>query len=98
MNMKGIELIEKERNKQIEKYGYTPEHDSAYKNKELMFGALAYLTSALYGSFVGVEEWPWGVEYFHSTVSDADLAKAWAFIAAELDRRHYIATKDLEDE
>ena len=96
--MKGIELIEKERNKQIEKYGYTPEHDSAYKNKELMFGALAYLTAALYGSFVGVEEWPWDVEYFHSTSPNEDLAKAGAFIAAELERRNYIASKESGNE
>ena len=85
--MTGIESIIKEREKQINKHGYTAQHDSMYKNKELMFAAMAYLNSAMYGAVVGEEDWPFDEDYWHPGSPEDDLAKAAAFIAAELDRR-----------
>ena len=43
----GTEQIREERQKQIVKHGYTPEHDSGYKNKELLRAALTYLIGVI---------------------------------------------------
>lgn len=85
----GVEQIIEERRKQINKYNYTRYHDSGYKNKELLFGALAYINSALYGGFVGVEDWPFEMKYWHDEGYLESLKKAGAFIAAEIDRFCY---------
>ena len=86
----GCQQIAEERTKQINKYGYTPEHDSAYKSSQLLFGALAYLNAAIYGKSVGEEDWPFDMKYFKGGTDFAgDLATAGAFIAAELDRLNY---------
>lgn len=82
----GIEQITEERVKQITKYGYTGYHDAGYKNKELLFGALAYLNTAIYGSGLGKENWPFSEEYYKDEGYVESLKKAGAFIAAELDR------------
>ena len=89
--MNGIELIQQEREKQITKHGYTPEHDSGYKHNELLVAALAYINAAIYGEHAGSEVWPFAVEYFHGGTNFVeDLTKAGAFIAAELDRLQLI--------
>lgn len=85
----GIEQIRCERQKQIDKYGYTPSHDSAYKHGELLMGALSYLNCAIHGKNVGMEDWPFDKAYFAEEDDDSEyLKKAGAFIAAELDRRN----------
>ena len=82
----GTELINQEREKQITKYGYTPGHDIGYVNKELLFGALTYINTVLYGKNVGTEDWPFEIKYFNDEGYVENLKKAGAFIAAELDR------------
>ena len=82
----GIDLIREEREKQITKYGYTPGHDAGYHNKELLFAALSYLNTAIYGKSVGTEDWPFEMKYYHDEGYQESLKKAAAFIAAELDR------------
>ena len=82
----GIEQINEERTKQIDKYGYSPSHDSNYKNKELLFAALAYINTAIYGSGSGSEDWPFEIKFFHDDGYVENLKKAGALIAAELDR------------
>lgn len=93
--MNGIEHIQQEREKQITKHGYTPEHDSEYKNKELMLGALSYLNTAIYGPGPGSEDWPFSMEYFKPGTNVLEtLSKAGAFIAAEIDRINYVEKKN----
>ena len=82
----GVELIQIERQKQIDKYGYTPEHDSMYSGSQLKFAALSYLNTALYGKSVGEEDWPFDKVYFKPGTEIACLSKAGALIAAEIDR------------
>lgn len=85
----GIELIIDERRKQINRHGYTMYHDAGYEKNELLFGALAYIKTALYGSEMGLESWPFEAQYFHDDGYLESLKKAGAFIAAEIDRYNY---------
>ena len=84
----GLEQIAEERVKQITQKNYTCSHDQQHKNKELLYAALAYLNSAIYGSNVGEEDWPSNWGEFKSHGYENDLARAGALIAAELDRIH----------
>lgn len=84
--MYGIEQIREEREKQIGKHGYNLKHDQKHFNKELLFAALAYLNSAIYGTSVGHEDWPFENIYWRPEGYIDCLKKAGAFIAAELDR------------
>lgn len=96
--LQGIDLIAAERSEQLCGHGYTPESDQQYKSHELLFGALAYLNTAIYGKGVGEEDWPFSRESFKPSDDDnKNLAKAAAMIAAELDRRLYKNNKETND-
>ena len=87
----GLEQISEERVKQITKYGYTSYHDNGYKNKELLYAALAYLKLAIGEEDTlteswAMEDWPWDIKYFKDEGYVENLKKVGAFIAAELDR------------
>jgi len=91
--MTGIEYIAKERQRQIEEEGWTPEHDD-----EHIFGELAQ-AAACYAhpnrvSRLDMVGWPadWDLKWWKpSENSDIDgrikeLSKSGAMIAAEIDR------------
>lgn len=82
----GCQLIAEERDKQVIQHGYTISNDKSHRNKELLYGALAYLNAAIYGTSVGKENWPFENKYWHPEGYIDCLKKAGAFIAAELDR------------
>ena len=86
--MTGVELINEERDKQINKYGYDAKHDLEYKDNQLMYAALSYLSCAIDGRDIGVYfvNWPFDVKFFKNEGKIDCLKKAGAFIAAELDR------------
>ena len=76
----GIELIAKERQRQIEAEGWTPEHDDQHVHGELADAAACYVD----GNPVG---WPWDEKWWKpSSDPIRNLAKAGALIAAEIDR------------
>lgn len=83
-NMKktGIELIAQERQEQIEKHGYTQDHDTQYTENELVDFATALLQN-------NIGYYPWNptlwVHVKRKTRLD-QLAIAGALIAAEIDR------------
>lgn len=88
--MTGIELIAKERQEQIEKHGWTKEHDSGHTSGALRVVAA---TLAVVGTYArvndpserGTGENPWGLE--KKLVDDVHRLKvAGALIAAEIDR------------
>ena len=94
--MNGLDYIKQERDKQISKHGYSPEHDSMYTHNELLFGALAYLNAAIYGPGSGYNDWPFPVEYFKPGTDIVEcLSKVGAFAAAEIDR---IKLKGIEND
>ena len=64
----GIELIAEEREKQISKYGYTPQHDCGYQNNELLRAALTYLKAAM--GCESTSDWPFDLKYFHNDGND----------------------------
>lgn len=87
----GLELITEERMRQIEKEGWTPEHDSQHVDEELARAAATYALPAEYREFtIGgrVVTWPFEAGWFKPTPEDRirELAKAGALIAAEIDR------------
>lgn len=92
----GIELIAKERQRQVEKEGWTQKHDDEHVNGELAEAATYYaLTEDLigfmnsgWGNDMHLNLWPFELESLKRTPNDRvrDLEKAGALIAAEIDR------------
>ena len=91
----GIEAIAAERQRQIEKEGWTPEHDDAHSAGERAGAAACYLMNGLsIGNMVLARNvrgmvkslWPWSDHWWKPKDRRADLVRAGALIAAEIDR------------
>ena len=90
----GIELIAEERQRQIEKEGWTPEHDDQHNTGDLAHAAAAYASAELYRRTAseGYDNtphiWPFERKWWKPTPDDRirELQKAGALIAAEIDR------------
>lgn len=98
----GAELIAEERKRQIEKEGFSAEHDANHLCSELtdaavMYAMRAYWKKRIDPMIVGTDEmpgimWPFGIEFFKPSNEPwpdgriKDLVKAGALIAAEIDR------------
>ena len=89
----GIELIAEERQRQIEKEGWTKEHDAQHKVGVLAKAAVCYalppLTRADVSPDVGKPPffWPFSKEWWKPSKDRVkELIKAGALIAAEIDR------------
>lgn len=85
----GVELIAAERQRQIESEGFNPHHDDLYERDELARAAAAYLTyspgwTPQHGACI--QDWPWDAGWFKPKDRRANLIRAGALIAAELDR------------
>ena len=90
----GIELIDAERDLQLKKYTY--QHDQEHSKGELATAAACYAYAAAYQARFGEDsmglvgapkEWPFGeAEWKPGETALITLAKAGAFIAAEIDR------------
>jgi hypothetical protein len=82
--MTGIEIIQNEREKQVQK-GWTPEHDDLHTRGELAYAAVSY---AVWGQSGFVPTfWPWQKEEWKPEIDPIDtLAKAGALIVAEIER------------
>ena len=86
----GSELIAEERQRQIEKEGWTLEHDDGHSTGDLIRAAICYSETALYprGAAQAVPtRWPWEDSGWKPYTDIRDLARAGALIAAEIDRR-----------
>ncbi len=87
----GVELIAAERKRQIEKEGWSSEHDDSVNRKgELAKAAICYAAISYTWSEPEKLEriWPYDSEWFKpsATSSIRNLVKAGALIAAEIDR------------
>jgi hypothetical protein len=94
----GVGLIAAERERQVSKEGWTPEHDDAHEMGELAAAAIAYASpfeSIKARSLICEEHvcevWPWDPEAFKPGDRIRDLTKAGALIAAEIDRLQRLA-------
>jgi hypothetical protein len=92
--MTGIEQITAERQRQIDVEGWTPEHDDAHRESELVAAALCYASCAAQqarGQQVATDNilvhWPWERSWWKPGDDPIrNLEKAGALIAAEIDR------------
>ena len=83
----GIELIIDERNRQVEKEGWTSEHDLQHEDGVLAGAAFSYLIGSAYEADNPPPSWPFEKEYWKPSPDDrvSELVKAGALIAAEID-------------
>lgn len=93
MTTTGAALIAVERQRQIEKEGWTAEHDAQHTRGELVLAAICYAGHAAMvhgGGDVDRESpglWPWAPECWKPSSDPVrDMIKAGALIAAEIDR------------
>ena len=88
----GIQLISEERQRQVEKEGWTPEHDDQHFCDELATAGAVYALPERQRESQWPKStpklWPWDSEWYKPTPDDRikELAKAGALIAAEIDR------------
>jgi hypothetical protein len=84
----GINAIAEERRRQVEKEGWTPEHDDEHERCELWRAARSYLVFAYAGERDDIPVgWPWDEDDWKPSEDPIrNLVKAGALIAAELDR------------
>lgn len=92
----GIELIAEERQRQIEKEGWTAEHDAEHKEGEMAIAAACYAYPN-YDEDWEIQsqlKWPWENHWWKpSGDRKRDLVKAGALIAAEIDRLNRALSK-----
>jgi len=92
----GIELITEERKRQIEKEGWTPEHDDLHDRGQLADAGAYYALTEETIDFVNdswgndrcLHIWPFNLNWLKRTPENRikELSKAGALIAAEIDR------------
>ena len=88
-----IELITEERHRQIDKEGWSKEHDDSHTDGELLRAGLAYVQHA-HGKhhppkgFLWAQDhgWPWDIPSWKPSTPYRDFIKGGALIQAELDR------------
>jgi len=99
--LSGVELISRERARQMSEEGWTPTHDDTHRNFELSKAGACYASAAMalskfHRTFKAEElhppmfdylSWPWETKWWRP-VDDPirNLVKAGALIAAEIDR------------
>lgn len=90
-----LTLVKAERQKQINKHGYTPEHDDEHTDGSIADAGACYAANndnlwsfGEYGQTGLKEVWPWDYEFFKKEDHDRkqQLIIAAAFINAEYDR------------
>jgi hypothetical protein len=89
----GIELIAEERQRQIQKEGWTSEHDDEHIDGEIAIAAATYAIRPIINEVMLNDEgiphlWPWEAKCYKPTPENRirELQKAGALIAAEIDR------------
>jgi len=88
--MSGAERIAKERERQMQVEGWTPEHDDEHTCGQLALAAMAYATPGnnyRTNHWPPPGVWPWEKQWWKPTTDRIrNLEKAGALIAAEIDR------------
>lgn len=91
--MKGLELIQAERRRQIDAEGWSANHDDDHEDRVLEAAAFSYFLSAQ--GFAPEDSpptsWPWEREWWKPSTKVRDLTKAGALYLAAADRYHRLA-------
>lgn len=90
----GIELIAKERQRQMDEEGWSPAHDSLHKQDELARAAATYALPPRFRALNGngkPPHWPFSLSWWKPTAGTKEgrireLVKAGSLIAADIDR------------
>lgn len=78
--------ILQERGQQMQREGWSPEHDDTHTDGSLALAGAAYAMSAG-GQVLGAEQWwPWEREGFKPKNARRDLIRAAALLVAEIER------------
>ena len=85
-NMKSIDDVVAERNRQVSKEGFDSGHDDKYKHNELALAAVVYALPTDLRREYFADLWPWDTKWYKSTNRRRNLVKAAALIIAEIDR------------
>lgn len=84
----GVELIARERVRQVQVEGWTPTHDAGHNDGDLALAAVCYIESGHLTMVPPPDDWPWEPEWWKPSEDRIrNLVKAGALIAAEIDRR-----------
>jgi len=86
-----LKEIEAERQRQITVEGWTPDHDDAHSDGELLSAATFYYLNAVGRSLTFREDgapygWRWDTKWWKPKQPHRDLVRAGAFCLAERDR------------
>lgn len=92
-----IDEIAAERKRQIEKEGWSSDHDDTHDRGEMALAAAAYAKNAAGPGPIPKPLWPWSYEWWRPTTPRRDLIKAAALIVAELERLDRITAPAQED-
>lgn len=106
----GAQRIARERVRQVEREGWSADHDDAHGRGELLDAAMCYLVAAQAADFGPTcvtydggyrpgegtpRDWPWHPDWWKPSEDPArNLEKAGALIAAEIDRRQRAADEE----
>lgn len=85
---KALEDVAAERQRQIEKEGWTPSHDDEHDEGQLTRAAVCYaMGRTRFGDSYGPEDlWPWDFKWWKPGNYRRNLIKAAALIVAEIER------------
>lgn len=92
----GAQLIADERKRQIEKEGWTKEHDSQHNYLEFVKAAISYCIVNFSEEQAKEDSkawWPWDEKWYKPKDNLKDLVRAGALIAAAIDRLQKDKTK-----
>lgn len=83
-----VQEILSERYRQVEREGWSAEHDDKHASGELALAAATYCVTAVERSNTSVIEklWPWDWSWFKPGTDRRDLVRACALIVAEIER------------
>jgi hypothetical protein len=84
--MTAIDDIAAERRRQIEKEGWTPEHDDAHDNDQMAQAAAAYALATFAPWEAKRRIWPWDLKWWKPRGHRENLVRAGALIVAEIER------------
>lgn len=85
----GVEAIAAERRRQVTVEGWSPQHDDAHDEGDLLAAAICYAEDAFWGPRGDPKPrdgWPWDAKWWKPKGKLRNLARAGALIAAEFDR------------